>query len=58
LQLTPKRNTLSLGVYPDVGLKDARQRRAWARKLLADGIDPSAARKAQKADRQAKLAGG
>jgi integrase len=40
---------LSLGVYPDVGLKEARERRDTARKLLADGVDPSANRKAQKA---------
>ncbi|HVN89193.1 MAG TPA: integrase arm-type DNA-binding domain-containing protein [Candidatus Binataceae bacterium] len=40
---------LSLGVYPDVGLKQARQRRDDARKKIADGIDPSAERKAEKA---------
>jgi hypothetical protein len=39
---------LSLGVYPDVGLKKARNRRDATRKLVADGIDPSAARKQQK----------
>ncbi len=43
-----KRKTLSMGVFPDVGLKDARERRDSARKLLADGIDPGANRKAQK----------
>ena len=30
-----KRKTLALGVYPDVGLADARDRREQARKLLA-----------------------
>jgi hypothetical protein len=35
---------ISLGVYPDVGLKRAREKRDEARKLLADGIDPSAER--------------
>jgi hypothetical protein len=35
-------------VYPDVGLKKARDRRDEMRKLVADGIDPSAARKHQK----------
>ena len=40
---------LSLGVYPDVSLKDARERRDAARKLLANNVDPSAARKAEKA---------
>ncbi len=39
---------LSLGVYPDVSLKDARIRRDDTRKLIANGIDPSAARKADK----------
>lgn len=43
-----KEKRLSLGVYPDVSLKDARERRDTARKLLADGIDPSENRKAQK----------
>lgn len=37
---TRKRNTLSLGTYPDVNLCMARGRRYEARKLLADGIDP------------------
>lgn len=44
-----KEKRLSLGVYPDVGLKDARQRRDDARKLLANGIDPGENRKAVKA---------
>jgi len=44
-----KEKRLSLGVYPDVGLKDARDRRDEARKLLANGIDPSIERKVQKA---------
>jgi hypothetical protein len=46
-----KEKLLSLGVYPDVTLKQARARRDDARKLLADGIDPSADRKAEKAFR-------
>lgn len=44
-----KRKTLSMGVYPDVGLKDARAKRDDARKLIANGIDPGAQRKAHKA---------
>jgi integrase len=44
---------LSLGIYPDVGLKDARERRDAARKLLANGVDPGETRKAAK---QAKAA--
>src|SRR5262245_54556843 len=43
-----KRKLLSLGVYPDVSLADARERRDEARKLLARGVDPSAARKSAK----------
>ena len=43
-----KEKLLSLGVYPDVSLKDARERRDDARKLVANGIDPSENRKAEK----------
>jgi len=46
-----KEKRLSLGVYPDVSLKDARQRRDDARKLLANDIDPAENRKAVKAAR-------
>lgn len=38
---------LALGVYPDVSLKRAREKRDDARRLLADGVDPSAQRQAQ-----------
>ena len=44
-----KRKTLSMGVYPDVSLKDARNRRDEARKLLAFDADPGENRKAVKA---------
>lgn len=44
-----KQKTISLGVYPEVSLSQARQRRDAARKQVADGIDPSQARKALKA---------
>ena len=40
---------LVLGQYPEIGLAEARERRAAARKLLAHGIDPSAAKRAEKA---------
>ena len=46
--VTGKRNTLSLGTYPDVGLADARARRDGARKQIAAGIDPGEHRKAEK----------
>ena len=44
---TGKRNTLSLGTYPDVSLKRAREKREDARRLVADGIDPGEKRKAE-----------
>lgn len=43
-----KEKRLSLGVYPDVSLKEAREARDEARKLLARGVDPSENRKATK----------
>lgn len=44
-----KQKTLALGVYPDVSLSAARDRRSDARKLLSNGIDPSIERKIQSA---------
>jgi len=44
-----KEKRLSLGVYPDVGLKEARDRRDAAKRLLADGTDPSVERRVRKA---------
>ena len=52
-----KEKRLSLGTYPETALRDARIKRDEARKLLASGIDPSAARKAEKASRAASSAG-
>lgn len=43
-----KEKRLSFGVYPEVGLKAAREKRDAARKQLASGIDPGEARKAEK----------
>lgn len=43
-----KEKVLALGVYPEVSLKEARVKREEARRLLADGIDPSLARKQSK----------
>lgn len=40
-----KQKTLAFGVYPDVGLGDAREKRNAARKLIAAGEDPGARRK-------------
>jgi integrase len=39
---------MALGRYPEVTLADARERRAEARKLLANGADPMAERKSEK----------
>jgi integrase len=39
---------LTLGAYPDVSLKRAREKRDDARKLVADDVDPSAKRQAEK----------
>ena len=44
-----KEKLLALGVYPAVGLKDAREQAADARTVLASGGDPGAVRKAGKA---------
>jgi hypothetical protein len=46
-----KRKTLSLGTYPDTGLALARDKADAARKLIAEGLDPSDARKDDKAAR-------
>ncbi len=51
-----KEKLLSLGVYPDVGLKAARTKRDLFRSMLADGIDPGENRKAVKAARQERAA--
>lgn len=48
-----KEKRLSLGTYPDVGLKEARERRDQARKLVGQGVDPSEARKSDKAAKKA-----
>ena len=41
--------SLSIGTYPETSLAEARQRRDQASALLANGIDPSETKKAQKA---------
>jgi integrase len=43
-----KEKVLALGVYPDVSLARAREKKAEARKLLVDGLDPSLRRKIEK----------
>lgn len=43
-----KEKRLALGVYPDISLAEAREKREQARKLLANGTDPSFAKKEEK----------
>lgn len=45
-----KEKLLALGVYPEVGLAEARKRRDSARALLRDGTDPSDERRAARDD--------
>jgi hypothetical protein len=49
-----KQKLLAIGQYPLVSLADARTKRDNAKRLLADGIDPSVERKAER--RQARIA--
>ncbi len=51
-----KEKRLAFGVYPEISLKQAREQRDQARKLLSSGTDPSENRKAKKASRQDRLA--
>jgi hypothetical protein len=44
-----KERFLALGAYPDVPLKRAREKRDEARTLVADGVDPMAKRRADRA---------
>lgn len=50
-----KEKRLSLGVYPDITLAVARERRDEARKLLANGVDPGEHRKAAKQTKAGSL---
>lgn len=47
---------LSLGIYPDISLAQAREKRDEARKLVAAGIDPGENRKAVKEARAESIA--
>ena len=49
-----KEKLLSFGAWPDVSLKQARQRRDEARALVAEGIDPGEKRKQDKAEAAAQ----
>lgn len=47
-----KEKKLALGVYPDVSLADARNRRDEARKMLAEGSDPAEKKRLDKLTRK------
>ncbi|HIG8364392.1 TPA: tyrosine-type recombinase/integrase [Klebsiella oxytoca] len=47
-----KEKMLALGKYPEVSLADARARRDEARRLLANGVDPSENKKAVKVEQE------
>ena len=51
-----KEKLAALGVYPEVGLADARSRRDDLRRLRASGIDPSSHRRATKAAKESAAA--
>lgn len=46
-----KEKRVAFGVYPEVSLKEAREKRDKARKQLADGLDPAQERKLEKLQR-------
>ncbi|EMR3754891.1 integrase [Proteus mirabilis] len=47
-----KQKMLALGVYPDISLAEAREKRDATRKLIANGFDPSEKRKEVKEEQQ------
>jgi integrase len=51
-----KQKVLALGKYNDVSIKEARERRDEARKLLANGADPGAVKRVQKAAKHERAA--
>lgn len=49
-----KEGMMSLGTYPEIGLKDARNRRDEIKRQVANGENPGDVRKSDKAVRKAK----
>src|SRR5215212_9843062 len=47
-RMAGKQKLLALGVYPQVSLREAREKQADARKLIKNGIDPVEAKREQK----------
>lgn len=50
-----KQKTLALGVYPEITLSDARQRRDEAKRQVATGVDPGEQKKVDKQTRKAGI---
>jgi len=48
-----KSKTLAIGIYPEISLKVAREKRLEARRLLKDGVDPSKQKQLEKLEREA-----
>lgn len=48
-RIAGKEKRISLGTYPETGLRQAREKAEAARAMLAEGLDPSEQRKADKA---------
>lgn len=53
-RIAGKEKKLALGRYPDVGLREARERCTEARKLIASGIDPSEKKRIERLDASLK----
>ena len=49
-RIAGKEKALPIGVYPTVSLKDARLKAQEAKRLISEGVDPMAQRKAEKRD--------
>ena len=49
-----KEKSLSIGIYPEVTLADARKKRDEARQLLADDIDPGMAKQLKETSKKAR----
>jgi len=55
-RIAGKEKKLSLGRYPDVSLKEARERAGEARKLIAVGVDPSEKKRSDRIEATLKAA--
>lgn len=53
-----RERVLALGVYPEVSLAEAREKRDLARKRIANGVDPASTKKALKAAKAAEMENG